>query len=78
MYSKKYSVSLYNNGSSHSSQGLSLARSFHSLKPPGSQRKARIRVKSTDILPLKQSHFTAEDAEIAEEDKNRVTKATYC
>ena len=69
MYSKKYSVSLYNNGSSHSSQNVSLARSFHSLKPQRSQRKTRIGLREKTTYCQNVSHFTAEDAEVAEEDR---------
>ena len=41
------------------------------------ERSRNMAIKGINILLLKQRHFTAEGAEIAEEDKNRVTKATY-
>ncbi len=44
-----------------------LARSFHSLKTPGSQRKTRIGLRTKATYCQNLSHFTAEVAEDAEE-----------
>jgi len=68
---KRVSLAIF--ASLREAQAFCLARSFHSLKPLRSQRKTRIGVQNTAILPhYKQRHLTAEVAEIEEEDKNRV------